>query len=132
MIAWLNGVLDRREDTAQDAGGPNARWERRDLASVVDEAGRPVVFSDRGLTGPEQADHIALNDPKQILDDVASDRAVIAMYEAAQQDAATPSAWDDTAQHVAAAMERVVRLTAAKYTTWPGYQQSWAPEGSRG
>ena len=163
MIEWLNGVLDQREKIANDAGGlPWATGRRQDLdygpfrrledgeigfaegqqwpqpytredSHVYEVGGGIVALGD--ITPPAQYRHIALNDPKQILDDVAADRAILAMYETAASQVAHARAkgWQhDITQAAAVAYLDVVKLIATKYATWPGYQQSWAPEGSRG
>ncbi|MEU8334830.1 DUF6221 family protein [Micromonospora tulbaghiae] len=139
MITWLNGVLDQREATA-NASGDNADarcWSVIDDGidcRVLDAAGE-VIVHDEGSPTREQADHIALNDPKQILADVAADRAIAAEHAIEYPDTefAYCAVCHDHDRHDAAAAPcRTLRLLAAKYATWPGYQPSWAPEGSRG
>ncbi|MFI7073591.1 DUF6221 family protein [Micromonospora sediminicola] len=135
MIEWLNGVLDRRENAAHEAGGPDARW-RRDLAScVVDDANASalVVYGD-GRPSPEQADHIAFNDPAQILDDVSADRAILTLHARSHECSTVDQHGevDNCTWLTEEDMCTTLRLIASKYATWPGYQPEWAPEAARG
>lgn len=111
MVAWLTGVLDEIEQKAHAL--PGAPWTLHitDYA-YVNSGGEPIAT----VGGPQSvpiAEHIALHDTRSVLARVEAERAVIA-------DAlAIP-----TAEVIIAELAYGHRFDA------PGYQDSWAPDGT--
>ncbi len=119
MIAWLNGVLDHRERVAKGATWGGTPW-RVEGSSIVGRSWKASASSPETLvvqdTWPQEAAHIALNDPTQIVADVAADRALLALAEQLDRSAdceAGPAA------------TQLYRALAGKYATWPGYRPEW-------
>ncbi|MFJ1539322.1 DUF6221 family protein [Micromonospora chalcea] len=135
MIAWLNGVLDQREGTAREATECPWMWKplpggKAKLALVgADEQIVLLAASADSLPSAHDASHIALNGPAQILADVAADRAILGALTAALDEHDGQSrAWDSDSERArteTVTLKQVVRVLAAKYATWPGYQEVW-------
>ncbi len=70
------------------------------------------------------AAHIAVNDPAQVLADVAADRRIVARCEQWQQDSRSA---DPPAVALGIAAEVIVRELAARYARHPNYRTDWRP-----
>ncbi|MFD6565367.1 DUF6221 family protein [Micromonospora profundi] len=142
-VKWLNGVLDQREAVAQ-ACASGGRWrysngdtvgawtlydEHWSIASMTvydteayNYSEQMPAFRNPGYIDPDAiGEHAALNDPAQILADVAADRSILNVCVA------------DLTQRGGGALEGLVdrptwdvlTALAAKYATWPGYRPEW-------
>ncbi|WBB94213.1 DUF6221 family protein [Verrucosispora sp. WMMC514] len=141
MITWLNGVLDKREATARacvtggrwhySAGDTVGAWtlydEHWSIASMTVYDTEAYNYRERmpavrhpGYIDPDAIGrHAALNDPAQILADVAADRALLDLADQLDQSA------DCEAGPAAAQLWQTL---AAKYATWPGYRPEWGSQ----
>jgi hypothetical protein len=85
LVTWVRPLIEARKATAEAAAYRGvADWSARkhpsDTAIVMDGAGEIVVY-DEGEPTEEQAAHIALNDPRQILADCEYQLAELADHE---------------------------------------------------
>ncbi|MFF0822382.1 DUF6221 family protein [Micromonospora haikouensis] len=131
---WLTGVLDRIEQRAHAAANHGANWTYSPGGGVypADASRHPgsIVTGLYGDLEEEHGEHIAGNDPEQVLALVAAHRAIIARYKTAADHAAHAKArgWpNDISQAAAVAYLDDVKSIASAYATWPGYREAWRP-----
>ncbi len=130
MIEWLNRVLDQRDAVANAAADYGPEWRYSGSAIYPsDESRHPgaIVTGSYGDLEDQYGEHIALNDPQQILDDVAADRAILGLHQESMLGGTGIGAGDCASCMNEAWPCPTLRHLAAKYATWPGYQEAWRP-----
>lgn len=83
LHVWITGRVDETQRIAEAARGQgNGQW-RHDSSYengyVYDDVDQPVVY-DESAPLPEEAAHIALNDPASVLRRCAADRKILARH----------------------------------------------------
>lgn len=129
LAAFLAARLDDDEEAALDAAGwtkagterAPGRWSRFGIASVKDDEGRTVIYSDAGQVDPSVADHAARHDPARVLADVAAKRAVLDSVDVLVRGEVAP----DIAREVG--LTDILRHLAAVYSDAPDYDERWRP-----
>jgi len=143
ITAFLRARLDERESVALAAQGTTeGRWEQDDPirahGRIIDDYG-DFVTHDEGAPSQEQAQHIADNDPRFVLADVAAKRRLLAGHgpgrwvdESGGRWKDEPDNWDPPWQRCAGEEWtsypcETVRLLALPYAGHPDYREEWKP-----
>jgi Family of unknown function (DUF6221) len=121
LIAFLAARYDEAEALANAAGG--GEWgtecicegDCKDYSACSAIGGDDITIYDEGGHNAEQAPFIAANDPKHRLADIALKRAILAEYDA----------MDDEGMYHGLRFA-VVRL-ATEFSGHPDYKREWAP-----
>ena len=137
LVAWLTGVLDQREKAARNcATKPDGELEWKTTRSALYGGHQVTVRStlaNRPMARIESVPgdqheywltdatdvgrHIALNDPRQVIADVAFQRSVIDWC-------SQRLGWADDGAGWATLM---LHGLAQAYAHWPGYRSEWRP-----
>lgn len=114
LMMWLRTQIAEREAAARAAMGFGRGEWKRDGCYVVDEADERVVY-DEGSPNEDQAEHIALNDPRTVLAQCEAHTALLALAKHAR----AAAGW--------AYAEPIVEVVASAYRHSPGYRPEWKP-----
>jgi hypothetical protein len=138
LVAFYTARLDQTQRDAEGAAAETRpEWVAGDdgvfEGGLTDDRHRPAV-----AVGPYEhmadvvIDHIAGNDPKHVLMEVAAGRWIVDRYQAAVRDAQRLEATTDhLGPHEAAAIAylQCIRAFAAAYHRHPGYLPLWTTPG---
>jgi hypothetical protein len=140
LIEFLRARLDEEAEVARAAminsGGEWAQVDPvRAPCRVEDTTRGYVVVNDDGWTTSEQAAHIARHDPARVLAEVEAKRRIIALWKAADDDAAGERRYADSYDTGVSgwpmgredAFSDALRLLAFPYANHPDYRAEWAP-----
>jgi len=141
LIAFWRNRLDEREKTAQLAGGGEWRTECEceglcedypSCSVVVGVKSNDITIYAEGGHDANQADHIAANDPKAVLADIAADRALIDLYQGQAgrdlpegvHDGRDPDE-QERDEDVKEALGEAVKIRAARFSSHSGWREEW-------
>lgn len=129
LMAWLRDVLDQRERVAWAAADYGAEWRYSDSGIYPSDKSRhpgALVVGGYGYLDEQYGEHIAMNDPVQILADIAADRRILDLY---QHRVESMRRYPNNGNaNATAALQEGVALVALRYAGWPGYRPEWAPD----
>ncbi len=143
LVAFIRARLDEREAAAKAARRGDGRWEYRDRSDDPETFPWTVWAPDVRLSAgtgfaPQEAQFIALNDPKFVLADVAAKRRIMSRHRRYGEVEPSYAPWDDACdgcgfpgdpewpatEHINDCPE--LRDLAAPFDQHPDYDPAWA------
>ncbi|MFJ5967913.1 DUF6221 family protein [Streptomyces sp. NPDC093060] len=141
LARWLGEQLDEDERIARAAGHERVAptpWHGESWNNAVLDGDGLVDAKGDGIAvvkGERVRDHLARHDPARVLREINAKRQIIAMWKAADEEAASDQryaeSYGSSPEGFPAgredALEDVVRLLALPYADRPGYKEAWRP-----
>lgn len=129
-VAWLRAQVEARKAAAKLAAREGGTWTQDDpvrYPGSISSLGGQVVY-DEGSPDEYQAQHIAANDPRDVIARCEAELAILDEHRAA--DGACPGEVCCITCGDYPQVEypcRTVRLLAGGYRFRPGYREEWKP-----